>query len=135
MSSCNGNCGSCSADCGDRKQESLLADLNPKASVKKVIAVVSGKGGVGKSTVTSMLAVAMARKGKRVAVLDAEGFSIFPLVLFDFFVRREIDRRQTVVRRGGFKYCAVNVGDVLDIHAGIEGICKFYNGLFAHAVH
>ena len=73
MSSCNGNCSSCSSsDCGDRKKESLLAELNPKASVKKVIAVVSGKGGVGKSTVTSMLAVAMARKGKRVGVLDAD---------------------------------------------------------------
>ena len=72
MSSCNGNCSSCNSDCGDRKAESLLAQLNPKSSVKKVIAVVSGKGGVGKSTVTSMLAVAMARKGKRVAVLDAD---------------------------------------------------------------
>ena len=73
MSSCNGNCSSCgSTSCGDRKQESLLATLNPKASVKKVIAVVSGKGGVGKSTVTSMLAVAMARRGKRTAVLDAD---------------------------------------------------------------
>ena len=46
--------------------------LNPKSSVKKVIAVVSGKGGVGKSTVTAMLATAMAKKGKRVAVLDAD---------------------------------------------------------------
>ena len=72
MSSCNGNCSSCGSDCADRKQESLLAELNPKASVKKVIAVVSGKGGVGKSTVTSMLAVAMSRRGKRVAVLDAD---------------------------------------------------------------
>ena len=73
MSSCSGNCSTCgSTSCGDRKQESLLAQLNPKASVKKVIAVVSGKGGVGKSTVTSMLAVAMARKGKRVGVLDAD---------------------------------------------------------------
>ena len=73
MSSCNGNCASCaSSDCGDRKKESLLAKLNPKATVKKVIAVVSGKGGVGKSTVTSMLAVAMARRGKRVGVLDAD---------------------------------------------------------------
>ena len=72
MSSCNGNCSSCGSDCGDRKQESLLAKLNPHASVKKVIAVVSGKGGVGKSTVTSMLAVAMARTGKRVGVLDAD---------------------------------------------------------------
>ena len=72
MSSCNGNCSSCSANCGGRKQESLLENLNPKASVKKVIAVVSGKGGVGKSTVTSLLAVAMDREGKRVGVLDAD---------------------------------------------------------------
>ena len=72
MSSCNGNCSSCGSDCADRKAESLLAELNPQATVKKVIAVVSGKGGVGKSTVTSMLAVAMARQGKRVGVLDAD---------------------------------------------------------------
>ena len=72
MSSCSGNCSTCGSDCSDRKAESLLAKLNPKASVKKVIAVVSGKGGVGKSTVTSLLAVAMARKGKRVGVLDAD---------------------------------------------------------------
>ena len=73
MSSCSGNCSSCSSsDCGDRKAESLLAQLNPNSSVKKVIAVVSGKGGVGKSTVTSMLAVAMNKTGKRVGVLDAD---------------------------------------------------------------
>ena len=73
MSSCSGNCSSCgSTSCGDRTAESLLAALNPHSNVKKVIAVVSGKGGVGKSTVTSMLAVAMARQGKRVAVLDAD---------------------------------------------------------------
>ena len=72
MSSCNGNCSSCGSDCADRKEESLLAKPNPKSSVKKVIAVVSGKGGVGKSTFTAMLAVAMARQGKKVAVLDAD---------------------------------------------------------------
>ena len=73
MSSCSGNCSSCSSsDCGDRKKESLLASLNPNSTVKKVIAVVSGKGGVGKSTVTSMLAVSMARKGYKVGVLDAD---------------------------------------------------------------
>ena len=73
MGSCSGNCASCSSsDCGDRKKESLLAAPNPKSNVKKVIAVVSGKGGVGKSTVTSMLSVAMAKRGKRVGVLDAD---------------------------------------------------------------
>ena len=73
MSSCSGNCSTCGSDCADRKAESLLAKLNPRSSVKKVIAVVSGKGGVGKSTVTSMLAVAMARQGKRVAVPKVYG--------------------------------------------------------------
>ena len=73
MSSCNGNCASCSSsDCGDRKAESLRAKLNEKASVKKVIAVVSGKGGVGKSTVTCSLAAAMAARGKKVGILDAD---------------------------------------------------------------
>ncbi|HIT34490.1 MAG TPA: Mrp/NBP35 family ATP-binding protein [Candidatus Faecousia intestinigallinarum] len=72
MSSCNGNCASCGSDCADRKAESLLAALNPKSTVKKVIAVISGKGGVGKSTVTSMLAVSMARQGKRAGILDAD---------------------------------------------------------------
>ena len=73
MSSCNGNCSSCGeGNCSERTAESLLEQLNPKSSVKKVIAVVSGKGGVGKSTVTSMMAVAMSREGKRVGVLDAD---------------------------------------------------------------
>ena len=73
MSSCSGNCSTCgSTSCGDRKAESMLAKANERSSIKKVIAVVSGKGGVGKSTVTSMLAVAMARKGKHVGILDAD---------------------------------------------------------------
>ncbi len=69
---CSGNCSSCSANCSDREQESLLEQANPLSNVKKVIAVVSGKGGVGKSTVTSMLAVAMQRKGYKTAILDAD---------------------------------------------------------------
>ena len=73
MSSCSGNCSSCgSTSCGDRTAESLLAALNPHSTVKKVIGVVSGKGGVGKSTVTSLLATAMSRQGKTVGVLDAD---------------------------------------------------------------
>ena len=69
---CNGNCSSCGESCSERKEESLLAQANPLSSVKKVIAVVSGKGGVGKSTVTSMLAVEMNRRGYKTAVLDAD---------------------------------------------------------------
>lgn len=70
--SCNGNCSSCGQSCSDRKAENLLAELNERSSVKKVFAVVSGKGGVGKSTVTSMLASAMQKKGHRTAILDAD---------------------------------------------------------------
>ena len=69
---CTGNCASCGESCADRKAESLLAELNKNAKVGKVIAVVSGKGGVGKSTVTSLLATAMQRAGKRAAILDAD---------------------------------------------------------------
>ena len=69
MSECSHNCSSCSADCGSRD---LRVPGNAMSSIKHVIAVVSGKGGVGKSTVTSSLAVAMARRGKKVAILDAD---------------------------------------------------------------
>ena len=72
MSECNHDCASCSASCDSRTAESLLAPLNPSAKVKKVYAVVSGKGGVGKSTVTSMLAVAAQKRGLRAAILDAD---------------------------------------------------------------
>ena len=72
MSECSGNCSSCGESCSDRKPESLLAEPNKKSNVKKVIAVVSGKGGVGKSTVTSMMAAAMHKLGHSVAILDAD---------------------------------------------------------------
>lgn len=66
---CNHNCATCNLSC-DKK--SLLTKPNPLSSVKKLIGVVSGKGGVGKSLVTSMLAVTMAKKGYKTAVLDAD---------------------------------------------------------------
>ena len=69
---CSGNCSSCGENCGERTKESLLAALNERSKVKKVIAVVSGKGGVGKSTVTAMLAAAVQRRGARTAILDAD---------------------------------------------------------------
>ena len=69
---CSGNCSSCGENCGERTKESLLAALNERSKVKKVIAVVSGKGGVGKSTVTAMLAAAVQRRGARAAILDAD---------------------------------------------------------------
>ena len=67
---CSHNCDSCSSHCGGEK--SLKVAANPAASVKKVIGVVSGKGGVGKSLLTSMMAVGMTRKGYSCGVLDAD---------------------------------------------------------------
>ncbi|MEA4873853.1 Mrp/NBP35 family ATP-binding protein [Anaerorhabdus sp.] len=73
MSNCNHDCGSCSQNCSDRTQpESFLIQPHKESSIKKIIGVVSGKGGVGKSLVTSMLATAMQRKGYQAAVLDAD---------------------------------------------------------------
>ena len=73
MSECTHDCSSCGESCGERTTPmDLHAPCNELSSVGKVIAVVSGKGGVGKSTVTCSLAAAMARLGKKTAVLDAD---------------------------------------------------------------
>ena len=73
MSECTHDCSTCGQDCSSRTEpQSFLKSLNPYSSVKKVIAVVSGKGGVGKSLVTSLLASEMQRRGHRSAVLDAD---------------------------------------------------------------
>lgn len=70
---CTSNCSTCGANCASRnKPQSLILEPHKKAKVKKVIGVVSGKGGVGKSMVTSLLAVQMQRQGKRSAILDAD---------------------------------------------------------------
>lgn len=66
---CSGNCSSCSSKC---EKEDLHLPLNQYSNVKKVIGVVSGKGGVGKSLVTSLLACAMKTKGHSVAIMDAD---------------------------------------------------------------
>ncbi len=69
---CSGNCASCSSNCSSRKPESLIEPTGEYNNIKNVIAVVSGKGGVGKSMVTSMLAVELRRKGYKVGILDAD---------------------------------------------------------------
>ncbi len=69
---CNHDCSSCSADCSSRSPESFLEKPHEKSSIKKVIGVVSGKGGVGKSMISSMLAVNFQRKGYHTAILDAD---------------------------------------------------------------
>ena len=71
---CNQSCSSCGEDCADRKEAKTDFREKPHelSNIKKVIGIVSGKGGVGKSSVTSMLAVTMKRMGYNVAILDAD---------------------------------------------------------------
>ena len=73
MSECTHDCGTCGESCGQRQEpQSLLKEHHPDARVGKVYGIVSGKGGVGKSMVTSQLAVTMHRRGHKVGILDAD---------------------------------------------------------------
>ena len=72
MSGCTHDCSTCKNKCSSQNPESFLKPLRPDASVKKVIAVVSGKGGVGKSLVTSLMTCEMQRRGNNCAILDAD---------------------------------------------------------------
>ena len=69
---CSGNCASCSSNCDSRKKESFIEPTGEFNNIKHVVAVVSGKGGVGKSMVTSLLATLMSAKGYKVGILDAD---------------------------------------------------------------
>lgn len=73
MSECTHDCSSCGESCSERKEaQSFAAPANSMSNVRKVIGVVSGKGGVGKSLVTSLLASGMQKAGYRAAILDAD---------------------------------------------------------------
>jgi len=73
MSDCNSNCESCSSNCSDRKSKpDFKVQPHELSSIKKVIGVVSGKGGVGKSLVTSLMAITMNRRGYHSAILDSD---------------------------------------------------------------
>ena len=73
MSECTHNCSTCGESCGERTSpQSFLKKPHADAHIGKVFGVVSGKGGVGKSMVTSQLAVSLRRKGYRVGILDAD---------------------------------------------------------------
>lgn len=70
---CNEKCSDCTDDCEERKEEyDFLEKPHQFSTIKKIIGVVSGKGGVGKSLVTSMLAIEMNRRGYKSAILDAD---------------------------------------------------------------
>ena len=69
---CTHDCSTCGSSCSHVEEKDLIAPLNKHSSIKHVYAIMSGKGGVGKSSVTSNLAVAMAKKGYKVGIMDAD---------------------------------------------------------------
>ena len=107
-SNCSGNCSSCSSDCKDRD---LTLKQNEQSNIKKIYAVVSGKGGVGKSSVTCMLAAAMRKAGKNVAVLDADvtGPSVPKMFGITEKATAEGNLLNPAVTKSGIKVMSVNL--------------------------
>jgi len=109
--SCSGNCSSCGENCASRDPKSFIEPTGEYNTIKNVIAVVSGKGGVGKSMVTSLLAVSMARKGYKVGVLDADITG--PSIPKAFGINSRAMQNELgilpAVTKGGIKLMSVNL--------------------------
>ena len=105
---CNGDCSSCSSKCEER---SLIEPCNHFSNIKKVIAIVSGKGGVGKSLTTAMNAVMMARKGYKVGILDADitGPSIPKIFGINERARQNEMGILPAETKGGIKIMSINL--------------------------
>lgn len=112
-SNCTHECSSCSSNCSDRKpsKTDFIVPMNAFSNVKNVIGVVSGKGGVGKSFVTSALAAAMSKKGYKTAVLDADvtGPSIPKCFGIHGMVTANEQGIVPAVTDGGIKIMSVNL--------------------------
>ncbi len=109
---CDHNCEGCAQTCEDRKKEpDLRAYLNTESRVGKVIGVVSGKGGVGKSLVTSLLAVSTNRQGFRTAILDADITGPSIPKAFGIKGRAQSDgiRMLPILSRSGIQIVSVNM--------------------------
>jgi len=109
---CGQNCAECADECEERKESfDFSAKQNAMSDVKKLIAVVSGKGGVGKSLVTSLLATALKRRGRSVAVLDADITG--PSIPRMFGIRDRIKESEFVllpqVSREGIRIMSINL--------------------------
>lgn len=109
---CSHNCRECGSDCEERRDpQSLLEEPNDGTRVKNVIGIVSGKGGVGKSLVTSLLAAAMQKKGYQCAVLDADITG--PSIPRMFGIREKAVSNETGVlpaeTKDGIKIMSVNL--------------------------
>ena len=108
---CSGNCSTCSANCSKKEPQDLRIPSGPFSNVKKVIGVVSGKGGVGKSLVTSLLASAMQSRGNQSAVLDADVTGPSIPKSFGITKRAEADETGLLpqVSKTGIKIMSVNL--------------------------
>ena len=111
MSECTHDCGSCSANCSERQPESLIEKPHELSMINKVIGIVSGKGGVGKSLVTCLSAVLMNRRGFKTAVLDADITG--PSVPKAFGLTEKAQGNETaiypVITKKGIKVMSVNL--------------------------
>lgn len=112
MSTCDHNCSGCaSKNCSDRTKESLLAPNNEINHIKKIYAVHSGKGGVGKSFVTSMLAAVLAKKGYKVGILDADITG--PSIPTAFGLKEQLSGTKEIMRpaitKSGIKIVSINL--------------------------
>ena len=108
---CNHDCSNCSENCAERDPSSFLEKLNEYSKVDKVIAVVSGKGGVGKSLVTGLSAVTAMRAGLKTAVLDADitGPSVPTMVGMDKRVFMTPMGIEPAVSSGGISVLSANL--------------------------
>ncbi len=109
---CSNSCESCGVACDQRQAPNQFQEkLNEKSRVGKVIAVVSGKGGVGKSMVTSLLAVSAAKAGKKAAVLDADITGPSIPMAFGIHERPTGDESgiQALESRDGVKVMSINL--------------------------
>ena len=111
MANCNHDCEHCGSSCGERTAESLMFEDNPVSSIKNVIGVVSGKGGVGKSLVTGLLACEMNRRGFKTAILDADitGPSIPKMFGIHGAVLSDGHYIQPAVSKNGTKIISMNL--------------------------
>ncbi len=114
--SCNGNCENCGSEencesCGGSCHEIKKTEVLEDTHIKKIVAVLSGKGGVGKSMVTSLLAVELAKTGKKVGILDSDitGPSIAKIFGFDGEIYGDEKGIVPFTTKGGIKAISINM--------------------------
>ncbi len=110
MADCTHDCSTCSSNCGTRSKQSFIKPLGKGSKVKRVIAVASGKGGVGKSLTAALLAVRAGARGYRTAILDADvtGPSIPKMFGVHELATGEENKIYPVCAKNGLKLMSMN---------------------------